>query len=324
MLNNRLLVDLGIDVIVNDKQPIDMLATTPRVIARLFTMYYGKINHHDVVVFKTTKNVELQRYQQVVRLFDESNQSLVMWADEINQDIKMYLRRQKIGYVDQTGVFLPFISLIEENDTRSEMKWFNFPATQQLVVIGILYSKLKDNRANHRIDIEALGKVLQVSPMTISRTLNNLVENNWLRKEGYTRSRKYYYPTELSLVEWMNAVLTMLPSPVKLQQNMHVDSKDALVAGLTALEKYTLITDDDIPTIVTNEPKEKADAPLRQVQTWGYNPKILHNIINLKNDLVDPLSLYLSLKDSADVRVQQEINRMLVELQEGGVVYEFG
>jgi hypothetical protein len=89
----------------------------------------------------------------------------------------------------------------------------------------------------------------------------------------------------------------------------------ALAAGLTALSHRTIIADDPLPTYALYEATfrgnlehgtfrgcpDSADATIR-LEAWAYNP-----LLFAKGNDVDPLSLYLSLRESADERVQQQL-----------------
>jgi hypothetical protein len=46
------------------------------------------------------------------------------------------------------------------------------------------------------------------------------------------------------------------------------------------------------------------------VEVWRYDPKLLGN-----NNIVDVLSLYLSLRDTSDERVHKEINQLMKDKQ---------
>lgn len=96
----------------------------------------------------------------------------------------------------------------------------------------------------------------------------------------------------------------------------------AVVAGLTALSRRSMIEDDRLPTYALASKeltkhletgtfhacRDAHEADL-QLEAWIYNPLLL-----AENNIVDPLSLYLSLRDSADERVQGELNHMMEAL----------
>jgi hypothetical protein len=47
-----------------------------------------------------------------------------------------------------------------------------------------------------------------------------------------------------------------------------------------------------------------------QLEAWSYNPLLLGNVAG-----VDPLSLFLSLRDSSDERIQQQLEILIQELK---------
>lgn len=90
-------------------------------------------------------------------------------------------------------------------------------------------------------------------------------------------------------------------------------------AGLTALSRQTALEDDGVPTyaahdvalstavrvgdLTLSDTPEDADVIF---EAWRYNPLILGT-----ERVVDPLSLYLSLRDSPDERVQQALETLV-------------
>jgi len=93
----------------------------------------------------------------------------------------------------------------------------------------------------------------------------------------------------------------------------------AVVAGTTALSEASMVTDEDTPTYALRdrdvaaalskgemfvlEGREEAEARL---EAWKYDPWLL-----AENGRADRCSLYLSLRNSADERVQKEIQFLI-------------
>jgi hypothetical protein len=96
-----------------------------------------------------------------------------------------------------------------------------------------------------------------------------------------------------------------------------------LLAGMSALSRQTMIADDRLPTyalplaafqellgkgtIVGCPDVEHANA---RMEIWAYPPELLSD-----GPTVDPLSLYLSLKSSADERVQQQLEELIAGVE---------
>ncbi len=119
---------------------------------------------------------------------------------------------------------------------------------------------------------------------------------------------------------WEKA-LPLLSSPVRSRHWMEASTLTvpALPAGLTALSQRTLLEDDRLPTYAVSKKSLPAlidNRIFRQtlgseeatftLEAWHYDPLVLS-----KHTAVDPLSLYLSLRDSPDERVQQQLESLL-------------
>jgi hypothetical protein len=120
-------------------------------------------------------------------------------------------------------------------------------------------------------------------------------------------------------------VNSQLSSPVKKTRWVQWIKRDqqALLAGMSALSLRTMIADDRLPTyalplavfqdflergVFTGcRDTEKATA---RIEVWSYRPQLLGD-----DRMVDPLSLYLSLRDTADERVQQQLEQLIAEVK---------
>jgi len=119
---------------------------------------------------------------------------------------------------------------------------------------------------------------------------------------------------------WKSA-LPHLSSPVRVRHWVRISASVQLpAAGLSALERYTDISDDPLPTFAVwqNEYRRRvetqeltlcecSDDATAAVESWAYDPSRI-----VAGDTVDRLSLYLSLRGSADERVEKAL-RMLLE-----------
>jgi DNA-binding MarR family transcriptional regulator len=113
----------------------------------------------------------------------------------------------------------------------------------------------------------------------------------------------------------------ILASPVRVRQWVRGRGgrMPGLVAGLTALERLTEIAGDRLPTLALARRDLKGfidrgdlvvcrfpDEAEAAVEGWSYDPARL-----AAGESVDALSLYLSLRETADERVRKELRRLL-------------
>ena len=85
------------------------------------------------------------------------------------------------------------------------------------------------------------------------------------------------------------------------------------LAGESALETYTMLAASGkqcqaVPKEWTLLQKEMFNKHYgdSQIEVWRYNPLLL-----AKNNLVDPLSLYLSMQSNDDERIIIELNKLI-------------
>jgi len=116
-----------------------------------------------------------------------------------------------------------------------------------------------------------------------------------------------------------------LSSPVKKTRWVRWDrpAAPALLAGMSALSRRTQIAADRLPTYALSLAKAQdflargvyadcrdAEQAAARIEVWSYPPERLGD-----HEMVDPLSLFLSLRDSQDERVQQQLEQLIAEVK---------
>jgi hypothetical protein len=120
-------------------------------------------------------------------------------------------------------------------------------------------------------------------------------------------------------------VKPQLSSPVKKTRWVQwaKPAETALLTGMSALSLRTMIAADRLPTYaipltVFQDLLERgvcagchdAENATAKIEVWSYNPHLLGD-----GRMVDPLSLYLSLRNSSDERVQQQLEQLIEEVK---------
>lgn len=118
-----------------------------------------------------------------------------------------------------------------------------------------------------------------------------------------------------------DAALPFLANPDKHSHWVRWENpgEPALLAGLSALSEATQLAAPRIPTYAIRNKKyqdllkqgvihrtSQRDAANACIEAWSYNPRLL-----AVDGRVDALSLYLTLRDSPDERVQQQLETLL-------------
>lgn len=169
--------------------------------------------------------------------------------------------------------------------------------------------------------LKSIAEKLHCSAMMISKVKDELEEAGLCEVERVGRSVALKF-SAANRALW-NLAQERLISPV--QKTRWVQWKKpgypALLSGISALSRRTMIADDRLPTYALGPrmleswlekgtvtgcaDSEQATA---SIEVWSYEPKLLGN-----NESVDPLSLYLSLRYSPDERVHQQLERLIEE-----------
>jgi hypothetical protein len=113
-------------------------------------------------------------------------------------------------------------------------------------------------------------------------------------------------------------VLLWLASPVRATHWVRWGKPptQALMAGMTALSRATMIVDDRTPVYALHHKASKDNAfeicadridATARLEIWNYNPRLL----TIREEMVDPLSLFLSLRHDPNERVQDQLETLI-------------
>jgi hypothetical protein len=116
---------------------------------------------------------------------------------------------------------------------------------------------------------------------------------------------------------WQKA-LPWLASPVRATHWVRWEKPptQALMAGMTALSRATMIVDDRTPVYALHHKASKDNAfeicadriaATARLEIWNYNPQLL----TIREEMVDPLSLFLSLRHDPNERVQDQLETLI-------------
>ncbi len=171
------------------------------------------------------------------------------------------------------------------------------------------------------LSLGEIARKVGYTPMMLSKVKSEFVAAGLAEAHGEGRSIMLRFMDSRRGL-WDRA-LPILTSPVKktLQTDESSEGLPALRAGLTALSELTRIEDDSRRTLAMDSAAvrkalESGDIracpdwsqSIQKMECWSYDPTLLGDA-----DFVDPLSLYLSLRESPDERIQQQLSILIEE-----------
>lgn len=165
------------------------------------------------------------------------------------------------------------------------------------------------------------AKMLGYTAMTVSRALRELVAAGFAEVQKTGRSQ-YLNMTSSAPETWKHA-LPLLRSPVQRTVWLATPppTKSPMrVAGLSALARISMLAEPRSPVFAVNRSDwqvlkaDMAELPESMpnayaCQLWNYSPAL-----GPDSDMVDPLSLMLSLRDITDERVQSALDDLKEQL----------
>lgn len=254
--------------------------------------------------------------KQIKGLF---NSEVVLIVDNIPSYIRNRLIKQHINFIfPGKQLYMPnlLIQLDEKRQHRVKPGKSLSPSSQVIFI----YFILDKSNTIEEYSFSDLSKKFEYSPMGITNAIKHLESNNLCEVIGKKRKHISFSKSKSEL--WEMAI-DLLINPVK--ETWYVESIpvkwELLKSNITALANYTDINPENTVYYATDTKsfkimKENNDfIGLNEfegkycLEIWKYDPMLLINSLE-KNELVDPLSLYLSLQNNYDERIKMELDKL--------------
>lgn len=297
-------------------KPVDKVLRErlPMSIAGNFTLYAGKILEQEVLIACIQDGnqfppAQMQKQLDIIRRI--TSRIVILVPMEIASYNISRLIAQKVNFIIPCKqMFIPtlLLELKRDKNVGGDLPTVIPPIAQCLLLYHLEVDSINGK------DTESLAKNLGVSYATINRALR------WLSAEGIIGMGGGKTKTvEITLENkalWEKA-LPLLVSPVG--QTVYTDAllDRQTESGMNALSSYTMINGDDKHCYaMTKETLKSLDITYNrtfgehEIQIWRYDPRLLS-----QTGTADKLSLYLSLKENDDERVQIELERLINEIQ---------
>lgn len=242
----------------------------------------------------------------------------------VREQISSYNRSRLIQHqvsflVPGTQLFIPELAtdLRESYPKVLKQNFSTFSPSAQAVLI---FALLRDS--NEPLTSSVVSPALAYSPITLSRAFDAIEAADLCVSEIMGKSRYLHF--KLSKHETWSQAQDYLRSPVKSRHYMHADlqRRFGLYAGLSALERFSMIAGPRNPTIAVSREQWKVyrlekstysdelrDPDLTEVEVWSYPPLEFRD-----SQSVDPLSLYLSFESLNDDRTEYALEEMMRQL----------
>jgi DNA-binding MarR family transcriptional regulator len=235
----------------------------------------------------------------------------------VQEAISSYNRKRLIEHrvpfvIPGNQLYLPDlgIDLREHFHQLRNPKTVFSPATQALLIFYLL------NNTKDRLSPSDLAQELGYTKMTMTRAFDELDDAGIGKISRKGRERFWnFHGTKRELWE---QVKSMLRSPIKMRI-WAKHKKPQIIAGLSALAHLTMLNPPSLPVYAIsweewkNSGIEQLPSPEEatfELEVWYYDPQLF-----TKQNLVDPLSLYLSLEASGNERIESSLEELMESVQ---------
>lgn len=306
--------------------PNQDLGKLPFYMKGSFRFYKLKLMGCELVLAELKKNQPLtttqirKQFQKIKEVFGTNP---VLATKTLSSIHRSRLIENRINFiVPGKHLFLPdlMIDLREKFDTQKIQKETLLPSAQVL----LLYWILRRNEEMEEYALNQLAHELNYTPMAISNAVAELARWNLCEVSGRKEKHLRFHQTRAEL--WHRS-LALMTSPVLKSINADIlpDTISLCKSNISALAQYTDINEGDrhhyalgkkafagIKKDLTILDSNDTDANF-SLEVWKYDPGILTGTTKARSS-VDPLSLYLSMKDNQDERIEKSLEKIMGEI----------
>ncbi len=249
------------------------------------------------------------------------------WKGEViyvRRNITAYNRKRLVQHkvsfiVPEKQLYLPLLGIdLREHFRRIRSEREQLSPSSQVVVINALL-----DRKHHEYTPKELSDKLGYSTMALTRAFDELEFANLATTSRQGRKRFIEFLVHKQHL-WETAI-KFLRDPVKkrILVNRMSSQIPNVVAGLTALSRMSMLSTPDRMTYAISSKGWKAikgedgmeqlpsiETTAIELEIWRYAP-----VTFATNGSVDPFSLYLSLRDSNDERIQIALEEMMEKIE---------
>lgn len=291
-----------------------------------FSFYVTHLHNHELILVKVNKEDAFnatQLRQQVVAIQKVLEKRIIIVTEDITAINRKRLIDQKISFiVPGKQMFLAelLIDIQDFNKEKAFQKQFLLLPSAQLI---LLYQILHKEDNLRQYTFKELAEKFQYTQMGITKAIENLKRLAIVEVVG-TKEKNIVFDNDVQKL-WKDIERHLINPILK---TVYVDEKPTIkmfCSNTTALEEYSDMNPSRLEyfAIEKNQFYEleknnklinlNDDSGNYALEVWKYNPELIAKGITKKNN-VDPLSLYISLKDGfIDERTDMALDQIIAQ-----------
>jgi len=302
----------GLDVTIESVDN-DSLKTLPLFIRQAFDFYQGTLDDRTLIFLipnPEDRPAPKQLQSQIPKIEDAFGLNAVLVLEDIDSYVRNRLTEMKIAFiVIGEQLYIPFMFLSLDERKRKKLREVEtfYPATQSLIIYHLRKSPL------HGMNLSEIADHFPYSQMTITRAVREMEAVGLCVTTG-AKEKVLEFP-DVKRDVWEQGI-EFMRTPVKkaMQVRYRPLENSMVIAGISALSRYSNLSPDLHQTFAVRKDalrhiEEKgviSEQDEIQIEVWRYDPVLLS-----ADGVADPFSVYLSLQDHPDERVQAALEEMI-------------
>ena len=292
----------------------------PRYLSTGRKIYKAQYEQFGFYIIKLPSAIDSRVLYKEKLLYEEKfGAPVAFWFETFTKNnrnayVKHHLPFMKVP----TQIYLPFLGILfSKKFTGAEgSALLQLTVNAQIILLYLLYNKQADYTKKE------LAVRLGLDPVYVTRGTKELVSRGFIVEKR--KGRSVEVGLTIDSKELFNVASSVLSSPVS--DVIYVRKTDDVIrlpkASDFALSEISMLNLPEIAVYacfkksrivdkfeIVDEPGWEKPSEICKVEMWNYDPVKL-----CENGIVDKLSLYASLKDTKDPRVQGELENVLEEL----------
>jgi DNA-binding MarR family transcriptional regulator len=298
-------------------------AGLPHFLLDRYRLWQGTLLGQPLLVFAwknrqpgTGLTTDFAKHRDILRR-ELGDQPVILLLDRATAAIRRQLVEKRIGFLAPgSQLYIPEVFLDwRERGTRAQPRPVDHVApTAQLVLTAALLGETLGDAS-----LSELAHRFEVAIMSMTRALDELETLRIAKPMHVGRERRLHLLSEGR--ELWDQVKDRLQSPVRKLRTIRGDLNDEMAprAGESALAHYTMLVTPRIARRAIDATRWKGlasrpeyreatefDENRIELETWRFDPAVL-----ARGGVVDPISLYLSVRNAADERIEQAAEQLL-------------
>ncbi|WP_299250343.1 hypothetical protein [uncultured Cytophaga sp.] len=322
---------LGVDMNLQPVPKGDM-GSIPMFIGAAYRLHYGMVFHQNLVLVEPM-HIEDFSIAQIEKHFDVLaeaffHKKIVLVIQEVSSLNRKRLIEKRINFIiPGKQLFLPdmLMDLRETGITRKIKKESSklLPSAQFILIHHILHKNLEIEQYSFK----ELGEKLGYTAMGITKAIDNLKQLEVVEVVGV---KEKYIRFKLDRLElwrdlehresWVSPVLKKVYVDERPLNMVMLHSNTSALSEYTDMnpsrQQFYAVDKSIFYAFQKNNALVNANAYEGEycLEVWKYNPVTLVGELPNDGSVVDPLSLYLSLKDTHDERIEMAMEQIIEKI----------